>query len=204
MYPGVAHPRFDRISRTKYAFSEDLGPSRYVVHIGQVMEYINFDQFLRNGNNIFKDTEIPIGYEKFAESFNGGALQKDRRRFTTFLPMDRGPYTIWKPAERCVTLADFKIRPEDCNTGSTNLFGMTEEQAAMIVGQFATTQAKQNMQRTKFAEQRIEKRESGFRRHNNPPPDRNKPKPYQRNQPQHRRYFDAPPGDASQIYHTPP
>ena len=73
MHDSIRHPSFDRISKSKYAFISNGKTSRSLVHSGQIMEYLDFDQFLHDGNNIYSNTDKPLGYEDFADAFNTGA-----------------------------------------------------------------------------------------------------------------------------------
>ena len=147
MHDSIRHPSFDRISKSKYAFVSNGKTSRSLIHSGQIMEYLDFDQFLCEGNNIYSNTDKPLGYEDFADAFNTGAHPKDRRRLSTFAPTDSGPYLVFK-SERAVTLSDFKIRSEDCGTKTNALLGMSDEQAAIIVGRYATDRAIEDMKKT--------------------------------------------------------
>ena len=198
MHDSIRHRNFDRLTKQKYAFNDNNKPSRPIVHVGQISEYLNFDQFLRDGNDLYSNTDKPLGYESFAAAFNTGAHPKDRRRLSTFIPSDSGPYMVFK-SDHAVTLQDFKIRSEDFNIKPMNLYGMTEEQAAIIIGRYATSQVQQDIQKTQHSEVRQEKRETTFKRHSvnhHKASDQRKShfKKQQRGKGKQRRYYETTPG----------
>lgn len=102
-------------------------------------------------------------------------------------------------SDRAVTLQDFKIRSEDFNIKPMNLYGMTEEQAAIIIGRYATSQVQQDIQKTQHSEVRQEKRETTFKHHSvnhHKASDQRKShfKKQQRGKGKQRRYYETTPG----------
>jgi hypothetical protein len=70
MLNSIQHPRFLRISKHQYAINNPDSTHRWYVHVGQIMNYMAFDKFLREGKNLSDFPGIPLGYVDFAVAFN--------------------------------------------------------------------------------------------------------------------------------------
>ena len=162
MLDGIHHPSFRRVTPTKYVMylgSQGEGDNYRIssVHVGQLVDFLIFDEALRKGRKIQNNSEVPLGYHEFADIFNLGAHRKDKRRITTIQTMQSGPPRITL-SNNPVTAHHFRITPTQCGAPSSNPFGMTDEQAALVVGQFASSMAEEKVRKTNFAQERIEKR----------------------------------------------
>ena len=69
-FDGIKHPSFVRISKTEYALVDSQNQFRSILHVGQIVKYLAFDQALREGKKITRSTERPYGYLSFANMFN--------------------------------------------------------------------------------------------------------------------------------------
>ena len=129
MLEGIRHPSFRRVSPTRYTLGS-VHDYRYIIHVGQIVEFLDFDQTLRNGRKVMKSSEIPLGYEQFADLFNDGAHPKDKRRFSTltYLSSKNGPPIIEK-SQHPVTAHCFRITTSQCGLETSNPFGVSDEQA---------------------------------------------------------------------------
>ena len=191
MLEGIRHPSFQRVSPTRYTLGSDHD-YRYIIHVGQIVEFLDFDQTLRNGRKVMKSSEIPLGYEQFADLFNDGAHPKDKRRFSTltYVSTRNGPPIIEKSTHP-VTAHCFRITTSQCGLETSNPFGVSDEQALLILGQFASSSAEEKVKKTNFALERVEKRKAitkaTFEKQPEQPPKKRK-----RDNKQRKHYFDNP------------
>ena len=191
MLEGIRHPSFRRVSPTRYTLGS-VHNYRYIIHVGQIVEFLDFDQTLRNGRKVMKSSEIPLGYEQFADLFNDGAHPKDKRRFSTltYLSSKNGPPIIEK-SQHPVTAHCFRITTAQCGLETSNPFGVSDEQALLILGQFVSSSAEEKVKKTNFALERVKKRKAitkaTFEKQPEQPPKKRK-----RDNNQRRRYFDKP------------
>ena len=74
------------------------------------MDYLAFDQLLREGRNLTDFPGIPLGYVDFVVAFNTGTAPDDRRRLSTYLTSSTGEHIT--RSDNPVFLRDFHITPE--------------------------------------------------------------------------------------------
>ena len=79
----------------------------------------------------------------------------------------------------------------ECGLETSNPFGVSDEQALLILGQFASSSAEEKVKKTNFALERVEKRKAitkaTFEKQPEQPPKKRK-----RDNKQRKRYFDNP------------
>jgi hypothetical protein len=76
------------------------------------MQYLDFDQELRNGKRLTTKSETPLGYLEFAKTFNQNTRMDDFRRLSTFQTIGITADVLIEKSTQPVTLYDFKIHPE--------------------------------------------------------------------------------------------
>ena len=171
---GIKHPSFVRVSKTEYALLDSNNKFRSIIHVGQIVKYLIFDQALREGKKIYENTERPYGYLAFANMFNRDAHPRDSRRLSTYITTASGQYQVLKSGNP-VFLHEFRITSDQCGV-ETPRPALSETQAA-VFEEYATTMANQNAKRRKAIQDRQEKRREIFRKPNS----------------RKRRYFDTDP-----------
>lgn len=83
---GVNHQSFTRISPTHYLVKNADSLLSYTVHVGQIADYLNFDEQLRT-QGLRNLSSIPIAFDDFAYLWNTGASDNDTRRISrVYLP----------------------------------------------------------------------------------------------------------------------
>ena len=82
--PNVVHPSFTRISPTSYLMRDPDYPVHTTIHVGQIMEYLQFDEQLRAYYHDAADfTSIPIGFAEFGVAWNQGTIPGDPCHIST-------------------------------------------------------------------------------------------------------------------------
>jgi hypothetical protein len=80
---GVDHPSFRRLSATHYLVTDPERPSFLVtIHVGQIADFLRFDEQIRLGGGPRFVDAIPLGYAMFADRWNAGAGVGDHRRLS--------------------------------------------------------------------------------------------------------------------------
>jgi hypothetical protein len=157
----IDHPRFKRLSETQYVIINLDSKYNWALHVGQIMNYLAFDQHLRDNGNLSDFTGIPIGYSDFANLFNTGRRAGDGRYLSTCITSSAGDSIT--PSSNPVYLEDFYITPEQCGLAAPQLDGITKAQA-YVFEDYATTQAIRNKRRREAIQAREDKRHSLFGR----------------------------------------
>jgi hypothetical protein len=106
------HPHFSRITSTQY-YIESAGnylPS--TVHVGQLADFLNFDERMRDAGGIHQLQAMPLGYLEFAAFWNEGVQLGDARRFSTFSYPEGSEQPIVTISTVPVPAADFSITRE--------------------------------------------------------------------------------------------
>ena len=173
-FDGIKHPSFVRISKTEYALVDSQNQFRSIIHVGQIVKYLAFDQALREGKKITRSTERPYGYLSFANMFNRDAHPRDSRRLSTYVSTTPGHFYVIKSVNP-VFLHEFRITSDQCGVDVPRP-NLSEQQAA-VFEEYATTMANQSAKRRKAIQERQDRRRDIFR------------KPFSRK----RRYFDPIP-----------
>jgi hypothetical protein len=158
----VNHPLFIRLTPTTYLMKDPDYPIHSTIHVGQVAEYLQFDEQLRTLGDSAEFQTIPIGFTDFCNTWNDGVASGDPRRISTIYVADdpRGNYTI--PSKTPVSLRDFHITPAQAGLGPDLINQQSTALQADIAQEFAAIMvAKQRKQRQSY-EERQEKRRHTF------------------------------------------
>ena len=104
----IDHPRFTRISATHYLLRNVDGYLNYTIHVGQVADFVNFNQTLREPVELSQLRSMPLGYLEFAHLWNSGVHPGDPRRLSIISkPEDDTPNII--VSKEPISLSDFVI-----------------------------------------------------------------------------------------------
>ena len=136
------HPLLSRTSTTNFLMRDPDYPVHTNIHVAQMAEYIQFDQYLRANGDAADLSSIPIGYTVFSTAWNKGAATNDRRRFSTISLDDNPAFNYAIPSNNPVRLSDLQITHEQAGITtaaitppptSTLQREITEEFAALMV-----------------------------------------------------------------------
>ena len=186
--PCIKHPLFTRVSPTFYLIQDPDYPIPTTIHVGQITEYVEFDEELRASGEHATFRSVPIGYSEFSTTWNDNAFPNDLRRFSTILlgedPKDNSVYPSLHP----VQLHEFFITPEQTGLANNNpnqppssvQSDITQEYAALMA-------ARQKKQRQQY-EERQKKRMQAF----SVPVKPRKHHRARQNSKKNERYYDAP------------
>ena len=109
--PGVSHPSFTRITPTSYLMRDPDYPVHTTIHVGQIMEYLQFDEQLRTYYHDAADfTLVPIGFAKFSVAWNEGTVTRDPRHISTISLADNPRNNSVIPSMHPVQLYEFHPR----------------------------------------------------------------------------------------------
>jgi hypothetical protein len=62
MCPGINHPLLARRNDLEYFFYDNGTNRNHIIHVGQIMQYLDFDHELRYGKKLTTNSETPYGY----------------------------------------------------------------------------------------------------------------------------------------------
>ena len=150
---GVNHPRFTRRSITHYQVKDPYSEFLHTLHIGQIADFLDFDEQVRNRGGLRTLNMMPLGFVDFANLWNSGARDDDRRRFCeiTFAEREQDDHHVEFP-NNPVTLRDFFITADQLTIASDakNELSVQHE----IMQEFATMMMDQRRTQRKDVEQR--------------------------------------------------
>ena len=158
---GIKHPSFVCLNKTEYALVDSNNQFRSIIHVGQIVKYLLFDQSLREGKKLYEDTERPYGYLSFAQMFNRDAHPRDLRRLSTYIVNSSGQIHVIKSGNP-VFIHEFRITSDQCGVDVPRP-ALTDDQAA-VFQEYATTMANQSAKRRKAIQERHEKHRDIFRK----------------------------------------
>ena len=91
---------------------DDVNYLTSLLHVGQVTDYLLFDERIRETGTIHHLQAMPLGYLEFASLWNEGVYSGDPRRLSTFfLPEGADQYSI-TVSTTPIPVADFAISTE--------------------------------------------------------------------------------------------
>ena len=163
--PGINHPYFTRISNTLYILHVPDAGYKKLLHVGQIMAYLSFDQYIRKhgGAKISLFPGIPIGFLDFALAFNSGKCSSDLREVSVCVIDDQGK-EITPATGSSLSLVDFRIRPEQCSFPPPRPKDAIPKEYTAIIEQFTIQTAMDNKCKKEFFDKREAKRQRMFKR----------------------------------------
>jgi hypothetical protein len=155
---GIDHPLFTRTSDTHYRLKDIDGYLSRTVHVGQIADYMKFDEQVRRRGNVSRPQTLPLGYIEFAEIWNSGARHNDQRRVSSvFRDRDSDEPYVEAATSTPVYTADFHITPEQVGLSSTT-HSLSSEVQNGIMQEFASIMMEQRQNSRRGFEQRQNKR----------------------------------------------
>ena len=152
---GISHPQFTRHSNTEYFMNNPTYPHQKIIHVGQVAKFLAYDRSLRDGRNPNRMIGVPLGYDEFAEIFNGHKRLRDNRELST---VSAGGYV--HRSQNPVTLRDFFITAEQC--GIITSANREDEDSALVFERFAKERARAEKRRDEAIQKRKDKQKDNF------------------------------------------
>ncbi len=114
----VNHPSFTRISPTHYLIRNVNNYVDVTVHVGQVADYLNYEQQFRAQKNLTDFKSMPLGFLEFAGLWNDGIPAGDSRQLSHFWYPDESTVPTIVISTTPVNSDDFFIAPEQVGLGS--------------------------------------------------------------------------------------
>ena len=106
----VNHRSFTRISPTHYLVRDNSSLLLYTIHVGQIADYINFDEQLRT-QGYRNLSSIPVAFDDFAYLWNTGARDDDPRRISRVYTPDGADTPTVDLSQHPVLAKEFYITP---------------------------------------------------------------------------------------------
>ena len=161
---GVKHPIFHRLSTTHYSIHEPEDSLSRTVHVGQVADYLKFDEQLRSKEGLSQIQSLPLGFSNFASLWNNNRASDDSRRFSeVFIPEGTNEYQV-DITTTPVSLVDFFITPEQVGLAGNHDNSATNTLHSEIVEEFAAVMMEQRRNSRRGFEKRQGKRLRPFKR----------------------------------------
>ena len=157
---GIDHPSFTRISTTAYAMREPNYPVHTKIHVGQISEYLRFDEQIRTHGESLKFRSVPIGFNEFGTVWNNGAIAAgDSRRISSVFLAEDAKFNFATPSLTPVHLEEFHITPEQAGviTNTAPDPKTTAIQADLNLELATILVARQKKQRQSYEERQQEK-----------------------------------------------
>jgi hypothetical protein len=152
---GIQHPRFTRLSATHYLLKDPDYPLHMTLHVGQIADYLKFDEHVRDRNGMHDLQSMPLGFADFADIWNSGVNDGDSRRISKVFLADQSSDHFVEISTSPICISDFFITPEQVGLVSE---GRTNENSALqneIVQEFASIMMdKRRHQRRGFQDRR--------------------------------------------------
>ena len=105
----IDHPYFTRITPTHYLLKDPDNTLASTIHVGQIADYIEFDEHLRS-EGLPGLQSMPHGYDEFAYLWNVGT-QNEKRISRVYIPTDSQQYVV-DTTITPVPIGDFFITSE--------------------------------------------------------------------------------------------
>ena len=156
--PSVNHPLFDRVSPTTYIMKDPCYLVHSTIHVGQLAEYIQFDEQLRAYGHSAEFHSIPVGFTDFCNTWNDGVASGDSRRISTIYLDDDPQNNYITPASRSVTLQDFHITPAQTGSATDDVNQPSSALQAEIAQEFAALMVAKQRRECRFIEERRKKK----------------------------------------------
>jgi hypothetical protein len=108
----VIHPLFSRISSTHYLICHPENYFSVTVHVGQIADYLNFEERLRVQKDFTDFQSMPLGYAEFADLWNTGVSQNDIRRISSFAFPEDSDTHVFNISTTPLLISEFFITPD--------------------------------------------------------------------------------------------
>ena len=139
-----------------------ISPVHSTIHVGQLGEYIQFNEQLRAYDNSAKFRSIPIGFTDFCNTWNDSVASGDSRRISTIYLDDDPQNNYITPASRSVTLQDFHITPAQTGSATDDVNQPSSALQAEIAQEFAALMVAKQRRECQFIEEHRKKKIRAF------------------------------------------
>lgn len=160
--PGVVHPLFSRITPTSYLIRDPDYPVHTTVHVGQIAEFLQFDEQLRAYPDDVDFTAIPIGFSEFGAAWNNGTIPGDRRRVSTVSLCDDPQDNSVSPSTHPLFLYEFHITPAQAGVVASTIAPPVSTAQDTVTNEFAFLMAERQRKQRQYVEERREKKARPF------------------------------------------
>ena len=151
----VNHPFFKRVSATHYRIREPDNSLNSTVHVGQIADYLKFDEQLRLRGGIAQLQSMPLGFPSFADLWNRGT-RNGKQLSRVYLPNYSDEYQV-DIYDNPVNLNDFHITAEQVGLAPTTP-DSSSSASREIIQEFATIMMEQRRNSRRGFENRQDRR----------------------------------------------
>ena len=89
------HPYFSCISDTHYQITKPRSHVATTIHVGQITDYVNFDEDVWTHGGMTRIRSMPLGYPKFTNLWNMGTQHGDHQQFShIYIPEGAAEYQV--------------------------------------------------------------------------------------------------------------
>ena len=132
----VVHPFFTRISSTHYLITDPDNSFATVIHVGQIADYIKFDDQIRATGGLATLQSMPIGFVDFAHLWNLGS-ENGKTISRVYVPEGSNSYHVTISTSP-VAISDFHITAEQVGLISPNASASLDEFTANLTREYAS------------------------------------------------------------------
>ena len=155
---GVNHPNFTRISPTNYLMQDPDHSIDALIHVGQLAEYIKFDEQLRRRGSLTGFRSMPIGFSDFCVAWNNGTALDDPRRFCEVFLYGKPEDHVVNLSDDPIHLSEFHVTPEQTGLQVENSNQPPAALQADINQEFAALMVAKQKRQRQYYEDRQEKK----------------------------------------------
>ena len=116
--PSVKHPSFFHISGTHYKARGEHDHFHTTIHVGQIVDFIDFNHHLRKNKTLVGVESIPLGFLDFVDIWNNGVSSDDTRRFSNYFWEEDSEDPTFEFSSHPLTVSDFFITQEQAGTNN--------------------------------------------------------------------------------------
>ena len=159
---GVRHPLFTRITPTSYLMQDPDYSVHTTIHVGQIAEFLQFDEQLRAYHRTFDFTSIPIGFSEFGSTWNDGAVPGDPRRISTISLANDPHDNSVSISKHPVHLHEFHMTPAQARITTPATEQPSSALQAEINQEFAAIMVAQQRKQRQYYEEHHERKAQNF------------------------------------------
>ena len=153
---GVKHPSFKRVSATHYLIREPDSSLNSTIHVGQIADYLKFDEQLRLHGGMLCLQSMPLGFPGFANLWNAGA--RDGKQISrVYLPDYSDEYHV-DICTNPINLDNFHITAEQVGLAPPHYESSNNPVNREIIQEFATIMMEQRRNSRRGFENRQDRR----------------------------------------------
>jgi hypothetical protein len=108
----INHSCFSRISPTHYVIKNVDGYLSVTTHVGQIADYLNFEEHLRIQKDFTNFQSISLGYLEFAQLWNTGVSQNDICRLSNYSYLEGSDTPTFEISSTPLSITEFFITPD--------------------------------------------------------------------------------------------